>query len=72
MDGSGCVLLAWFPDKMFLLLLFNEIKHCKQQTCLGMLSIILHPVWEGPKYLATPSETNEHSSKAEAELTLDY
>lgn len=41
---------------MSLLLLFKEIKlkHYKQQTCLGMLSIILHPVWEGLKYLASP------------------
>lgn len=61
MDGSGPVLLAWFPDKMSLLLLFKEIKlkRWKQQTCLGMLNIILHPVWEGPKFLASPvKETN--------------
>lgn len=58
MDGTGLfpVLLTWFPDKMSLLLLFKEIKlkPCEQQTCLGMLSIILLPVWEGPKYLASP------------------
>lgn len=54
MDGSGLVLLAWFPDKMSLLLLFKEIKRCKQQTRLGMLRVIFLPVWEGPKYLASP------------------
>lgn len=34
----------------------KKLKPCEQQACLGMLSIILLPVWEGPKYLASPAK----------------
>jgi len=55
-SGFSPVLPTWFPDKMSLLLPFKEmkLKPCEQQACLGLWSIILLPVWEGPKYLASP------------------
>lgn len=64
MDGSGRVLLAWFPDKMSAATVQgNKIKTLQAANMSRHAEHNFASSVGGSKILGLPSERNEHSSK---------